>query len=56
MLVARSLLGGEFTGGESAWWRGDWIPIQYLILLTNIIRIVWLTVRRITNLIWELKG
>ena len=20
-------LGGEFAGGESAWWRGNWIPI-----------------------------
>ena len=30
--------------------------IQYQILWTNITRIVWLTVRRITNLIWELKG
>ena len=25
-MVARSFLGGEFAGGESAWWRGDWIP------------------------------
>ena len=24
--MARSFLGGEFVGGESAWWRGDWIP------------------------------
>ena len=24
--MARSFLGGEFAGGESAWWRGDWIP------------------------------
>ena len=30
--------------------------IQYLILWTNIMRIVWLTVRSITNFIWELKG
>ena len=29
---------------------------QYKILQTNIIRIVWLTVRRMTNFIWELKG
>ena len=28
---------------------------QYWILWTNIIRIVWLTVRRMTNLNWELK-
>ena len=35
---------------------GDNVFIQYLILWTNIIRIVWLTVRRVTNLIWELKG
>ena len=35
---------------------GDDYLIQYLILWTNIIRIVWLTVRGITNLIWELKG
>ena len=27
MLVARSFLGGEFAGGESAWWRSNWIPI-----------------------------
>ena len=25
--MARSFLGGEFAGGESAWWRGNWIPI-----------------------------
>ena len=25
--MARSFLGGEFAGGESAWWRGDWIPV-----------------------------
>ena len=30
--------------------------IQYLILWTSIIRIVWLTVTRITNLVQELKG
>ena len=30
--------------------------IQYKILWTNVIKIVWLTLRRITNLIWELKG
>ena len=35
---------------------GDNKLIQYLILWTNIIRIVWLTVRRITNLVQELKG
>ena len=35
---------------------GDNQLIQYSILWTNIIRIVWLTVRRITNLVWELKG
>ena len=26
--MARSFLGGEFTGGESAWWRGNWIPYR----------------------------
>ena len=26
--MARSFLGGEFAGGESAWWRGNWIPLQ----------------------------
>ena len=31
-------------------------PILIKILWINIIRIVWLTVRRITNLIWEFKG
>ena len=30
--------------------------IQYQILWTNILIIVWLTVRRITNLIWQLNG
>ena len=37
---------------------GDNQLIQYLILWTNIIWIVWLTVRRITNLIWvwSVKG
>ena len=29
-LVARSFLGGEFAGGESAWWRGNWIPFSTL--------------------------
>ena len=28
--MARSFLGGEFAGGESAWWRGNWIPEKYL--------------------------
>ena len=27
--MARSFLGGEFAGGESAWWRGDWIPMLH---------------------------
>ena len=22
-------LGGEFAGGESAWWRGNWIPLLH---------------------------
>ena len=35
---------------------GDNQLIQYLILWTNIIRIVWLTIRRITNLVQESKG
>ena len=35
---------------------GDNQLIQYQVLWTNIIRVVWLTVRRIINLIWELKG
>ena len=26
--MARSFLGGEFTGGESAWWRANWIPYR----------------------------
>ena len=26
--MARSFLGGEFAGGESAWWRGNWIPTK----------------------------
>ena len=30
--------------------------IRYQILWTNILIIVWLTVRRITNLIWQLNG
>ena len=30
MLVARS-----FLGGESAWWRGNWIPYQYNIKQTS---------------------
>ena len=25
--MARSFLGGEFAGGESAWWRGNWILV-----------------------------
>ena len=28
--MARSFLGGEFAGGESAWWRGDWIPVKFV--------------------------
>ena len=27
--MARSFLGGEFAGGESAWWRGNWIPFPF---------------------------
>ena len=27
-LVSRSFLGGEFAGGESSWWRGNWIPTK----------------------------
>ena len=30
-MVARSFLGGEFADGESAWWRGNWIPAPSLI-------------------------
>ena len=25
--MARAFLGGKFVGGESAWWRGNWIPV-----------------------------
>ena len=35
---------------------GDNQLIQHSILWTNIITVAWLTVRRIKNLIWELKG
>ena len=35
---------------------GNYQLIQYQILQTNIIRIVWQTVRRITNKILGLKG
>ena len=35
---------------------GDYQLIQYQILQTNIIRIVWQTVRRITNKILGVKG
>ena len=28
--MARSFLGGEFAGGESAWWRGNWIPYKHI--------------------------
>ena len=35
---------------------GDNQLIQHSILWTNIITVVWLTVRRIKNLVWELKG
>ena len=35
---------------------GDNKLIQYLIPWTNIRRNVWWTVRKITNLIWGLKG
>ena len=31
--MARSFLGGEFAGGEFAWWRGDWIPVWVASLL-----------------------
>ena len=34
---------------------GDNQLIQHSILWTNIITVAWLTVRRIKNLIWELK-
>ena len=26
--MARSFLGGEFAGGESPLWRGNWIPLK----------------------------
>ena len=29
--MARSFLGGKFAGGESTWWRGNWIPAPSLI-------------------------
>ena len=29
--MARSFLGGEFAGGESARWRGKWIPSHYFV-------------------------
>ena len=35
---------------------GDYKLMQYQILQTNIIRIVWQTVRRITREILEVKG
>ena len=35
---------------------GDYRLMQYQILQTNIIRIVWQTVRRITREILEVKG
>ena len=35
--MARSFLGGEFASGESAWWRGNWIPpLIYMSLNKNI--------------------
>ena len=33
--MARSFLGGEFAGGESAWWRGNWIPMRYPFWISN---------------------
>ena len=33
--MARSFLGGEFAGGESAWWRGDWIPFLHNLHFTE---------------------
>ena len=33
-------LGGKFAGGESAWWRGNWIPLlhsNWLHLLQHLI-------------------
>ena len=35
---------------------GDYQLIQYQILQTNTLRIIWLTVRRITNEIFGVKG
>ena len=35
-LAARSFLGGEFAGGESAWWRGNWIPFDQGFACTRI--------------------
>ena len=35
---------------------GDYKLMQYQILQTNIIRIVWQTVRRITRELLEVKG
>ena len=42
--MARSFLGGEFAGGESAWWRGNWIPPiliekpTFILILTKLSR------------------
>ena len=41
--MARSFLSGEFAGGESAWWRGDWIPCgdqQFLKLSVSKLRTI----------------
>ena len=34
--MARSFLGVEFAGGESAWWRGNWIPIMITIIIFTV--------------------
>ena len=43
-------------GNKEKYQPGDYKLIQYQILQTNITRIVWQTVRRITNEILGIKG
>ena len=43
-------------GNKEKYQPGDYKLIQYQILQTNITRIVWQTIRRITNEILGIKG
>ena len=50
--MARSFLGGEFAGGESAWWRGDWIPYPESPRVSSLIVNALLKCQRFCNRVY----